>query len=124
MKSIGTRIHRLGMPKVGLDVRVLLLSTQGCILLNLSVISSKFIQKFAQKCQYFTLIDQSLPPDNCYIPCLLREEAALNFQLERIVLFFVNYLTTICKVCVYSPRPGWQIDFRYTNECASVMIRR
>ena len=22
MKSIGTRIHRLGMPKVGLDVRV------------------------------------------------------------------------------------------------------
>ena len=31
---------------------------QGCILLNyLSVTSSKFIQKFAQKCQYFTLID-------------------------------------------------------------------
>ena len=23
MKSIGTRIHRLGMPKVGLDVRVI-----------------------------------------------------------------------------------------------------
>ena len=35
---------------------------QGCILLTyLSVISSKFIQKFAQKCQYFTLIDQSVP---------------------------------------------------------------
>ena len=52
--------------------------SQGCILLtSLSVISSKFIQKFAQKCQYFTLIDQSLPPDNCYIPCLLREESAL-----------------------------------------------
>ena len=37
-------------------------SDQGCILLtSLSVISSKFIQKFAQKCQYFTLIDQSVP---------------------------------------------------------------
>ena len=36
--------------------------TQGCILLNyLSVISSKFIQKFAQNWQYFTLIDQSVP---------------------------------------------------------------
>ena len=52
--------------------------TQGCILLtSLSVISSKFIQKFAQKCQYFTLIDQSVPPDNCYVTCLLREESAL-----------------------------------------------
>ena len=51
---------------------------QGCILLtSLSVISSKFIQKFAQKCQYFTLIDQSIPPDNCYVTCLLREESAL-----------------------------------------------
>ena len=41
---------------------------QGCILLtSLSVISFKFIQKFAQKCQYFTLIDQNVPPDNCYL---------------------------------------------------------
>ena len=54
---------------------------QGCILLiYLSVISSKFIQQFAQKCQYFTLIDQSVPPDNCYVTCLLREKSALNFQ--------------------------------------------
>ena len=51
---------------------------QGCILLTyLSVISSKFIQKFAQKCQYFTLIDQSVPPDNFYVTCLLREKSAL-----------------------------------------------
>ena len=46
---------------------------QGCILLTyLSVISSKFIQKFAQKCQYFTLIDQSVPLDNFYITFYLR----------------------------------------------------
>ena len=46
---------------------------QGCILLtSLSVISSKFIQKFAQKCQYFTLIDQSVPLDNFYITFYLR----------------------------------------------------
>ena len=51
---------------------------QGCILLTyLSVISSKFIQNFSQKCQYFTLIDQSVPPDNCYVTCLLREKSAL-----------------------------------------------
>ena len=54
---------------------------QSCILLtSLSVISSKFPQKFAQKCQYFTLIDQSVPPDNCYVTCLLREESALNYS--------------------------------------------
>ena len=53
-------------------------TAQGCILLtSLSVISSKFIQKFAQKCQYFTLIDQSVPPDNFHVTCLLREESAL-----------------------------------------------
>ena len=47
--------------------------TQGCILLTyLSVISSKFIQKFAQKCQYFTLIDQSVPLYNFYITFYLR----------------------------------------------------
>ena len=35
---------------------------QSCILLNyISVISSIFINKFAQKCQYFTLMDQSVP---------------------------------------------------------------
>ena len=35
---------------------------QSCILLNyISVISSKFINKFAQKCQYFTLMDQRVP---------------------------------------------------------------
>ena len=55
---------------------------QGCILLTyLNVISSKFIQKFAQKCQYFTLIDQSVPPDNCYVTCLLREKSALLIGL-------------------------------------------
>ena len=35
---------------------------QSCILLNyISVISSIFINKFAQKCQYFALMDQSVP---------------------------------------------------------------
>ena len=35
--------------------------SQDCILLNyLSVISSQSIQNFSQKCQYFTLIDQSV----------------------------------------------------------------
>ena len=48
-------------------------SKQGCILLTyLSVIFSKFIQKFAQKCQYFTLIDQSVPLYNFYITFYLR----------------------------------------------------
>ena len=48
-------------------------SYQGCILLSyLIVISSKFIQKFAQKCQYFTLIDQSVSLDNFYITFYLR----------------------------------------------------
>ena len=47
--------------------------SQGCILLTyLSVISSKFIQKLAQKCQYFTLIDQSVPLYNFYITFCLR----------------------------------------------------
>ena len=46
---------------------------QGCILLTyLSVISSKFIQKFARKCQYFNLIDQSVPLYNFYITFYLR----------------------------------------------------
>ena len=46
--------------------RLAAFSDQGCILLtSLSVISSKFIQKFAQKCHYFTLIEQSVAPDNC-----------------------------------------------------------
>ena len=49
---------------------------QGCILL--SVISSKFIQKFALKCQYFTLMDQSVPPDNFHVTCLLKEESPLK----------------------------------------------
>jgi hypothetical protein len=62
---------------------------QGCILLTyLSVISSKFIQKFAQKCQYFTLIDQSVPLDNCYVTCLLREKSALNMsKLSQPVIY-------------------------------------
>ena len=48
-------------------------SKQGCILLTyLSVISSKFIQKFAQKCQYFTLIDQNVPLYNFYITFYIR----------------------------------------------------
>ena len=51
----------------------LLDSYQGCILMTyLSVISSKVVQKFAQKCQYFTLIDQSVPLDNFYITFFLR----------------------------------------------------
>ena len=46
---------------------------QGCILLTyLSVTSSKVVQKFDQKCQYFTLIDQSVPLDNFYITFYLR----------------------------------------------------
>ena len=49
---------------------------QGCILI--SVISSKFIQKLALKCQYFTLMDQSVPPDNFHVTCLLREESPLK----------------------------------------------
>ena len=63
-------------------------STQGCILLTyLSVISSKFIQKFAQKCQYFTLIDQSVPLYNFYITFYLRtnqlwvHQKTLNYLL-------------------------------------------
>ena len=51
----------------------LLMNHQGCILLTyVSVISFKFIQKFAQKCQYFTLIDQSVPLYNFYITFYLR----------------------------------------------------
>ena len=38
------------------------LRSQSCFLLNyISVISSIFINKFAQKCQYSTLMDQSVP---------------------------------------------------------------
>ena len=58
--------------------------TQGCIFLTcLSVISSKFIQKFAQKCQYFTLIDQSVPLYNFYITFYLRTN-----QLWLLLSFF------------------------------------
>ena len=41
----------------------LVLSTQSCFLLNyISVISSIFINKFVQKCQYYyTLSDQNVP---------------------------------------------------------------
>ena len=55
---------------------------QGCILLTyLSVISSKFIQKFAQKCQYFTLIDQSVPLYNFYITFYLRTNQLCSHEL-------------------------------------------
>ena len=47
-------------------------SNSGLYSPSLSVISSKFIQKFAQKCQYFTLIDQSVPLDNFYLTFHLR----------------------------------------------------
>ena len=56
-------------------------SMQGCILLTyLSVIFSKTVQKFAQKCQYLTLIDQSVPLDNFYITFYLRT----NQQMSRV----------------------------------------
>ena len=52
---------------------IYVMCSQGCILLTyLSVISSKFIQKVAQKCQYFTSIDQSVPLYNFYITFYLR----------------------------------------------------
>ena len=56
--------------------------SQGCILLTyLSVIFSKFIQKFAQKCQYFTLIDQSVPLYNFYITFYLRTNQLCLYSL-------------------------------------------
>ena len=67
--------------------------TQGCILLTyLSVISSKFIQKFAQKCQYFTLIDQSVPLYNFYITFYLRTNQ--HWVWYRAVVIFANYRQT------------------------------
>ena len=61
-------------------------AAQGCILLTyLSVIFSKGVQKFAQKCQYLTLID---PLDNFYITSYFRTNqrwAGISvFQLDPI----------------------------------------
>ena len=74
---------------------------QGCILLTyLSVISSKFIQKFAQKCQYFTLIDQSVPLYNFYITFYLRTNqlcfhfSILFFQVGIFFLFLVGIFSS------------------------------
>ena len=54
---IGCRVLRF---KKTIHISTIL--SQSCILLNyISVISFKFINKFAQKCQYFTLMDQSVP---------------------------------------------------------------
>ena len=66
----------------------------------LSVISSKFIQKIAQKCQYFTLIDQSVPLDNFYITFYLRTN-----QLYSISHFY--------RISVQS----WQILTKLENIC-------
>ena len=57
-------------------------TVQSCILLNyVSVISCKFINKFAQKCQYFTLMDQSVPLIIVTSFVYLGEKSALE-QLE------------------------------------------
>jgi hypothetical protein len=70
---------------------------QGCILLTyLNVFSSKFIQKFAQKCQYFILIYQSVPPDNCYVTCLLREKSALDVTAGNILVQPLQCRGRIC----------------------------
>ena len=85
---------------------------QGCILLTyLSVISSKFIQKFAQKCQYFTLIDQSLPLDNFYITLYLidavgssrilkgKQKLSVTFNSKKLgILDFTKFKNLACKV--------------------------
>ena len=70
---------------------LLLIWSQGCILLTyLSVISSKFIQKFTQKCQCFTLIDQSVPLDhNFYITFYLRTN---QLWLWKYHVIFVSIL--------------------------------
>ena len=68
---------------------------QGCILLTyLSVFSSKFIQKFAQKGQYFTLIDQSVPLYNFYISFYLRTKQLWceewYFHIRLFSYIFIN----------------------------------
>ena len=48
---------------------------------NISVISSKFINKFVQKCQcYYTLSDRSIPLVNCF----LTDRTALSVSLDTI----------------------------------------
>ena len=61
----------------------------------LSVISSKFIQKFAQKCQYFTLIYQSVPLDNFYITLyVLKDKSApITSNFVFIIFYFFNSIT-------------------------------
>ena len=78
----------LGKDNISLRLRVLKTSLscprgrQSCILLNdVSVISSKFINKFAQKCQYFTLMDQNVPLITVFLTCLLKEKSALGADL-------------------------------------------
>ena len=60
------------------------------LLTYLSVIFSKGVQKFAQKCQYLTLIDQSVPLDNFYITFYFRTNqrwAGISvFQLDPIAI--------------------------------------
>ena len=76
---------------------------QGCILLTyLNVISSKFIQKFAQKCQYFTLIDQSVPLYNFYITFYPRT----NQLWIRSYLFLFPWLY-FDAFFFYERRMGW-----------------
>ena len=67
------------------------------------------MQKVAQKCQYFALIDQSVPPDNCYVTCLLREKSALVrkkgqilfcYSLEKTLMY--NFQHT--AVWIFPPR--------------------
>ena len=66
---------------------------QGCILLTyLSVISSKVVQKFAQKCQYLTLIDQSVPLDNFYITFYLSTNQLCRYCLSWIKIIINLYL--------------------------------
>ena len=49
---------------------------------NIRVISSKFINKFVQKCQcYYTLLDH--PSDNYYINCFHTDRTALNIHAKK-----------------------------------------
>ena len=70
------------------------IQAQGCILLTyLSVISSKYIHRFAQKYQYFNSIDQSVPLYNFYMTFYLRTN-----QLWMIQLIFVGTLLLLCSI--------------------------
>ena len=86
--------------------------------------SSKFIQKFAQMCQYFTLIDQSIPLDNFYITFYLRTNQRW-IKLDQVLIFEILHGPGKCNLVfvhcigIRDYRLAWQCTLMHFHQLLS-----